>query len=114
MDGHADGTSQAAPVIIDLEALTGGGCRAGREIPVSESVGPRLDDWRSNRRPSTMRELPPPGVRTGSLLAMANIENLDTPSSLNITSSTFGRVTGTQTVDQAGPRTVQFSLRYSF
>ena len=43
-----------------------------------------------------------------------NIENLDVPSTLNITSSAFGRITQTQTVDQAGPRTVQFSLRYSF
>jgi hypothetical protein len=44
-----------------------------------------------------------------------NIENLDVnPSSLSITSSTFSRVTGTQTVDQAGPRTIQFALRYSF
>ena len=43
-----------------------------------------------------------------------NIENLDVPGSLNITSSAFGRITGTQTVDQAGPRTIQFSLRYSF
>jgi hypothetical protein len=37
-----------------------------------------------------------------------------TPSSLNITSSSFARVTATQTVDQAGPRTIQFSLRVSF
>lgn len=43
-----------------------------------------------------------------------NLENLDIPSNMNITSSAFGRITGTQTVDQAGPRTVQFSLRYSF
>jgi hypothetical protein len=43
-----------------------------------------------------------------------NIENLDVPSTLNVTSSSFGRITGTQTVDQAGPRTIQFSLRYSF
>ena len=43
-----------------------------------------------------------------------NIENLDVPSTLNITPSAFGRITQTQTVDQAGPRTVQFSLRYSF
>jgi hypothetical protein len=44
-----------------------------------------------------------------------NIENLDVnPSSLNITSSSFSRVTATQTVDQAGPRTIQFSLRYVF
>ena len=44
-----------------------------------------------------------------------NIENLDVnPSSLNITSSAFSRVTGTQTVDQAGPRTIQFALRYNF
>jgi hypothetical protein len=44
-----------------------------------------------------------------------NIENLDVnPSSLSITSSTFSRVTGTQIVDQAGPRTIQFALRYPF
>jgi hypothetical protein len=44
-----------------------------------------------------------------------NIENLDVnPSSLNVTSSTFSRVTATQTVDQAGPRTIQFSLRLVF
>jgi hypothetical protein len=42
-----------------------------------------------------------------------NIENLDVPNS-NVTSSAFGRVTNTQTVDQAGPRTVQLSLRYTF
>jgi hypothetical protein len=49
-------------------------------------------------------------------MAMANlfnIENLDVPNR-TITSSSFGRVTATQTGDQAGPRTVQFSLRYSF
>jgi hypothetical protein len=44
-----------------------------------------------------------------------NIENLDVnPSSLNVTSASFSRVTATQTVDQAGPRTIQFALRYSF
>jgi hypothetical protein len=42
-----------------------------------------------------------------------NIENLATPN-MNITSSSFGRVTDTQKVDQAGPRTVQFSLRYTW
>jgi hypothetical protein len=42
-----------------------------------------------------------------------NLENLGVPN-MNITSSAFGRITSTQTVDQAGPRTVQFSLRYSF
>ena len=42
-----------------------------------------------------------------------NIENLDVPNR-TITSSSFGRVTATQTVDQAGPRTVQFSLRFGF
>jgi len=49
-------------------------------------------------------------------IAMANlfdIENFDVPNR-TITSSAFGRITNTQTVDQAGPRTVQFSLRYSF
>ena len=40
-----------------------------------------------------------------------NLENLGVPN-MNITSSAFGRITGTQTVDQAGPRTVQVSLRY--
>src|SRR5262249_33316273 len=43
-----------------------------------------------------------------------NTENLDVPGTLNITSGSFGRITRTQPVDQAGPRTVQFSLRYSF
>ena len=42
-----------------------------------------------------------------------NVENLDVPNR-TITSSSFGRVTATQTVDQAGPRTVQFSLRFIF
>jgi hypothetical protein len=42
-----------------------------------------------------------------------NVENWDIPN-MNITSSAFGRITATQTVDQAGPRTIQFSLRYSF
>ncbi len=49
-------------------------------------------------------------------IAMANLfdlENFDVPNR-TITSSAFGRITNTQTVDQAGPRTVQFSLRYSF
>jgi hypothetical protein len=43
-----------------------------------------------------------------------NLENLDIPGSMNITSSAFGRITQTQAVDQAGPRTIQFSLRFSF
>jgi len=42
-----------------------------------------------------------------------NIENLATPN-MNMTSSSFGRITDTQKVDQAGPRTVQFSLRYTW
>lgn len=42
-----------------------------------------------------------------------NIENFDVPNR-TITSSSFGRVTATQTGEQAGPRTVQFSLRYTF
>ena len=39
-----------------------------------------------------------------------NIENLDIPSQMAVTSSAFGRITGTQTVDQAGP--VRFRCRY--
>jgi hypothetical protein len=31
-----------------------------------------------------------------------------------VRSGQFGLITNTQTVDQAAPRTVQFSLRYSF
>ena len=49
-----------------------------------------------------------------SFANLFNIENLDIPGNMNITSSAFGRITRTQPVDQAGPRTVQFSLRYSF
>jgi hypothetical protein len=42
-----------------------------------------------------------------------NVENLGLPNR-NVRSSTFGLITNTQNVDQAGPRTVQFSLRYTF
>ncbi len=42
-----------------------------------------------------------------------DIENLGFPNR-NVGSGSFGRITNTQTVDQASPRTVQFSLRYSF
>jgi hypothetical protein len=40
--------------------------------------------------------------------------NLDVPDTLNISSNAFGRITRVQVVDQAGPRTVQMSLRLSF
>ncbi len=49
-----------------------------------------------------------------SFANLFNVENLDIPGTMNITSSAFGRITRTQPVDQAGPRTIQFSLRYSF
>ena len=42
-----------------------------------------------------------------------DIENLGFPNR-NVGSGSFGRITDTQSVDQAGPRTVQFSLRYTF
>jgi hypothetical protein len=42
-----------------------------------------------------------------------NTENFALPNR-NVRSGQFGLITATQTVDQAGPRTVQFSLRYSF
>lgn len=48
-----------------------------------------------------------------ALSNLFNLENFDIPNT-NITSSSFGRVTDTQAVDQAGPRTVQLSLRYVF
>ncbi len=40
--------------------------------------------------------------------------NPDIPGTLNITSAAFGRITRTQTVDQAGPRIIQMSLRLAF
>jgi len=36
------------------------------------------------------------------------------PGVRNVRSAQFGLITNTQTVDQAAPRTAQFSLRYSF
>jgi hypothetical protein len=42
-----------------------------------------------------------------------DIENLGFPNR-NVGVGSFGRITNTQSVDQAGPKTVQFSLRYSF
>jgi hypothetical protein len=42
-----------------------------------------------------------------------NTENFGVPNR-NVRSGQFGLITETQTVDQAAPRTVQFSLRYSF
>jgi hypothetical protein len=43
-----------------------------------------------------------------------NHTNLDVPATLNISSPNFGRITRTQPVDNAGPRTIQMSLRLSF
>lgn len=43
-----------------------------------------------------------------------NHTNLDVPSTLNISSPNFGRITRTQPVDGAGPRTIQMSLRILF
>ena len=48
-----------------------------------------------------------------ALSNLFDIENLGLPNR-NVRLANFGRITDTQTVDQAGPRTVQFSLRYSF
>ena len=42
-----------------------------------------------------------------------NVENLGLPNR-NVRSSQFGLITDTQAVDQAAPRTMQFSLRYTF
>jgi hypothetical protein len=49
-----------------------------------------------------------------SFANLFNIENLDIPGTMSVTSSAFGRITRTQPVDQAGPRTVQLQLRYTF
>ena len=43
-----------------------------------------------------------------------NIENLDVTRAPQHHVERFRRVTSTQTVDQAGPRTIQFSLRVAF
>ena len=43
-----------------------------------------------------------------------NFTNYDIPSTLNIGSGSFGRITGTQKADLAGPRTLQVSLRLMF
>ena len=51
--------------------------------------------------------------RLGDLINLFNIENPDVPNT-NVASDAFGRITDTQSVDQAGPRTVQFSLRFLF
>jgi hypothetical protein len=48
-----------------------------------------------------------------ALSNLFDIENFGLPNR-NVRSGQFGLITGTQSVDQAGPRTVQFSLRYSF
>lgn len=40
--------------------------------------------------------------------------NPDIPGTLNITSAAFGRITRVQSVDQAGPRVIQMSLRLVF
>jgi hypothetical protein len=49
-----------------------------------------------------------------SFANLFDIENLDIPGTMNVTSGAFGRITRTQPVDQAGPRTVQFQARYTF
>jgi len=43
-----------------------------------------------------------------------NHTNLNIPSTLNISSASFGVINSTQSGDQAGPRTIQMSLRLSF
>src|SRR5204862_3379622 len=48
-----------------------------------------------------------------ALSNLFNSENFALPNR-TVSSAQFGLITSTQTVDQAGPRTVQFSLRYSF
>src|SRR5215510_10365618 len=49
-----------------------------------------------------------------SFANLFNHLNLDAPGTLNISSASFGRISQTQTADQAGPRTIQMSLRIFF
>ncbi len=65
----------------------------GKYFPVTERMKVRFE--------STFTNLP-------------NHPNFDRPSNLNITSSSFGKLTSVLGADNAGNRTAQFALRFLF
>ena len=118
-DAVGDGnlSNPTADAYFDVGAFVRPADNIGRfgNAEVGTLVGPGtrtlLDDARQEHRASAMSS----HVRLEFAFSnLFNIENLDVPSQMAITSSAFGRITGTQTVDQAGPRTIQMSLRYRF
>lgn len=113
-DGNLD--NPTADAWFDRAAFARPADNIGRfgNCPVGELVGPgtatfsmTLGKWVSIAGTSRLRF-------EASFANLFDIENLDIPANMNITSSAFGRITGTQLRDQAGPRTIQFSLRYAF
>lgn len=85
-----------------------GNCLVGELVgPGTTTFSLTLGKWISVAGSSRLRV-------EASFSNLFDIENLDIPSNMNITSSAFGRITRTQPVDQAGPRTVQFQVRYAF
>jgi len=85
-----------------------GNCSVGiLEGPGTRTFSLTVGKWVPLARSSRVRV-------EASFSNLFDIENLDIPGTMNITSSAFGRITNTQAVDQAGPRTVQVSVRYTF
>ncbi len=100
---------------FDLNAFVRPGNNIGRfgSCAVGELVGPGTKTF-SLTLGKNVTLAAPSHMRVEIAFAnLFNILNPDVPNT-NITSSSFGRITQSQIVDQAGPRTVQFSLRYSF
>jgi len=104
-DAYFDRSAFAVPATnigrfgnAEVGTLVGPGTRT-----FSMTLGKAIPAWNSTRMRAEI-----------AFSNLFNIENLDVPGTLNVTSSAFGRITGAQPVDQAGPRTVQFSLRYTF
>src|SRR5262245_53819017 len=80
--------------------------------PVSELVGPGTTLFSLTRGKQFLAGGQSRARFEVAMFNLFTVESLDIPGNLNITSSAFGRITRVQ--DQAGPRTVQFSLRYTF
>src|SRR5262245_53980137 len=113
-DGNIDAPTVAG--WFDASCFTRPASNIGRfgTAPVGELVGPGTSVF-SLTIGKAVRVAGVSRVRFEIAMSnLFNIENLDIPGNLNVTSSAFGRITRVQSVDQAGPRTVQFSLRYLF